>query len=51
MTKQELNELVETLISIRDRYELLRSDRDALADACNIIYHNIDILAEESEEA
>lgn len=51
MTKQELNELVEKIISIRDMYDMLRCDRDTLADACNIIYHNIDLLAEESEEA
>ena len=50
MTKAELNELVETIISIRDRYELCRSDRDALADACNIIYHNVEMLAEGETE-
>lgn len=50
MTKAELNELVEKIIAIRDLYDLQRSDRDALADACNIIYHNIDLLAEEGSE-
>ena len=45
MTELELGELVEKLISIRDFYELTRSDRDALADACNVIYKNIDLLA------
>lgn len=51
MTKAELNELVEKIITIRDMYKLLRCDRDALADACNVIYHNIDKLADkESEE-
>ena len=50
MTKAELNELVEQIIHIRDYYDLLRSDRDALADASNVIYHNIDRLAEEGAE-
>lgn len=50
MTKAELNELVETIISIRDRYDLNRSDRKSLADACNIIYHNINILAEDGDQ-
>ena len=50
MTKRELNELVESLIVIRDIYELSQSARDSIADACNIIYHNIDLLAEENEE-
>lgn len=50
MTKAELNELVEKLISIRDMYDMMRCDRDALADACNIIYHNINLLCEEDEE-
>ena len=47
MTKAELNELVERLIFIRDVFELSRSARDDIADACNIIYHNIDLLAED----
>lgn len=47
MTKAELNELIERIIVIRDTYPLIRSDRDALADACNIIYHNINLLCEE----
>ena len=50
MTKAELNKLVEQIIHIRDYYDFLRSDRDALADACNVIYHNIDRLAEEGAE-
>ena len=47
MTKMELNILVEQIISIRDRFPFDRSDRDALADACNVIYHNIDTLSDE----
>ena len=47
MTKQELNELVERIIAIRDDYNMSMSDRDALADAANVIYHNIKLLAEE----
>lgn len=47
MTKMELNILVEQIISIRDRYPFDRSDRDALADACNVIYHNIETIAED----
>ena len=46
----ELNGLVERIITIRDMYDLSRSDRDALADACNIIYHNIELLAEVGTE-
>lgn len=50
MTKQELNILVEDVISIRDiyRHVLSRTDRDALANVCNIIDNNIDKLAEEN---
>lgn len=51
MSKQELNELVEDLIAIRDRYDLSMTDRDVLADACNVIYHNIDLLAEQGADA
>ena len=47
MTKQELNELVEKIIYIRDHYGMSMSDRDSLADAANVIYHNIKLLAEE----
>ena len=47
MDKQELNVLVEKIIRIRDDYKMSMSDRDALADACNVIYHNIDTLAPE----
>jgi len=50
MTKAELNELVESLIVIRDIYNLSRDARDRIADACNVIYHNIDILAEDGQE-
>lgn len=37
----ELGELVEKLIRIKDRYEMLRQDRDAISDACNVIYHEL----------
>ena len=47
MTKAELNELVEQIIRIRDSYNMIRSDRDALADACNVIYDNIDKLSKD----
>lgn len=47
MTRMELNTLVEKIIRIRDDYPLSMSDRDALADACNVIYHNIDTLSDE----
>ena len=47
MTKAELNGLIERLIRIRDIYDFTRAERDDLADACNIIYHNIDALSEE----
>ena len=50
MTKQELNELVERLIAIRDIYNLPMSARDDIADACNVIYHNIEVLAEGDAE-
>jgi hypothetical protein len=49
MKKSELKELVEKLIWIRDNYNLLRSDKDALAYACNVIYNNIDKLSESDE--
>lgn len=44
LTNEDLNYLVEMLIRIRDRYEISREDRDYLADACNVIYYNIDKL-------
>ena len=47
MTRLELNMLVEQIISIRDRFPFDRSDRDALADACNVIYHNIGTLSDD----
>ena len=49
MTKAELNYLVERIIRIRDIYDFTRAERQDLADACNIIYKNIDILCEEGE--
>ena len=47
MTKMELNTLVEKLITIRDIYPLSMDARDALADACNEIYDNIETIAED----
>lgn len=49
MTKLELNILVEKLISLRDRYshEFSIEDSDILADASNVIYHNIDKIKED----
>ena len=51
MTKQELGTLVEEIIRIRDIYRdvLTRNERDTLADACNIIDQNINLLAEEND--
>ena len=49
MTKQELNELVEDVIRIRDDYSMSRRDRDTLATVCNLIDENIDALAERRE--
>lgn len=40
------NDLVEKVIRIRDHYDLSREDRDALADVCNLIDHNIKLLEE-----
>lgn len=44
---QEINELVESLIRIRDdhRDTLNRKELDDIADACNLIYHNRNMLA------
>lgn len=47
MTKVELNELVEKIIRIRDSYDFTRGERQDLADACNIIYHNINLLCDD----
>ena len=51
MTKAELNNLVERIIVIRDIYNLSRESRDILADACNVIYDNIDILADDNNHS
>lgn len=37
----ELGELVEKLIRIKDRYDMSLQDRDAISDACNVIYHEL----------
>ena len=39
--EQYANGLVEKVIYIRDHYDLSREDRDALADVCNLIDHNL----------
>ncbi len=49
MTKLEIATLEEKLIWIRDRYEMSMDDRDALADAINLITHNEDKLTEGEE--
>ena len=52
MTKQKLNEIIERIIWIRDGYDLTMAEREALADACNVIADNIHALAEDgSNEA
>lgn len=45
----ELCALVERLIIIKDSYDLLRSERDTISEACNILYHNRELLAEVNE--
>lgn len=49
MTKVELGTLVEDIIRIRDKYNLTMDDRDALAEAANTLYHNIELLVEKGE--
>ena len=44
--EQYANGLVEKVIYIRDHYDLSREDREALADVCNLIDHNIKLLEE-----
>ena len=50
MTRAELNELVEHIIRIRDINDFTRQERKDLADVCNIIYDNIDILQNEAPD-
>lgn len=50
MTRQEMNELVEKLIRIKDMNDLTRSERDAINDACNLIDHNIHIPISDAKE-
>ena len=49
MTKVELSTLVEKIIFIRDRHreELSQEELDDLADACNIINRNLEVLRED----
>lgn len=46
MTQYELNVLVEELINIRDRDDMSFKEKEVLADACNVIYKNINKLSE-----
>lgn len=46
MTKVEIGALVEKILWIRDHRDLDMEDREVLADACNLIYHHEDELAE-----
>lgn len=49
MTKLELSTLVEKIILIRDRHRrsLSQEELDDLADACNVINCNLEILRED----
>ena len=47
MTKLEIRTLEEKLIRIRDKCKMDEYDREALADAVNLIAHNEDKLAED----
>lgn len=46
MTRTEIGALVEMVIRIRDRYDMDRQDKDALADMCNLVAHNEAKLAD-----
>ena len=50
MSKAELDELVQDLTFIRNVFPLSPNARKRIADACNVIDDNIDVLAEESEK-
>lgn len=47
MSKAELNELVEDLIFIRDVFPMSSNARKRIADACNVIDGNLDVLADD----
>lgn len=47
MTKLEIRTLEEKLIRIRDKCKMDEYDREALADAVNLIAHNEDKLVED----
>lgn len=47
MTKRELNILVENLIWIKDNVPMSFESQNVIADASNVIYHNIDKIKEE----
>ena len=48
MTEKELKQLVEDLIRLRDKYrgQLPWEELDLIADACNVINHNIKKIAQ-----
>lgn len=48
MTEKELKQLVEDLIWLRDKYrgQLPWEDLDLIADACNVINHNVKKIAQ-----
>ena len=50
MTKLEIRSLEETLIRIRDQYGMDMYDRDALADAINLITHNEARLSDDEDK-
>lgn len=51
MNKQDIGALVEALIRIKDNNDLDRSERDSISDACNLLYHHRDIIAEAEEQS
>lgn len=46
MTQQEIKEMIEKLIQIRDKELDKRQDKDTLADVINLVEENIDKLKE-----
>lgn len=50
MTKLEIRSLEEILIRIRDQYGMDMYDRDALADAINLITHNEARLSDDEDK-
>lgn len=50
MTAFKINCLIETVISVRDKYPMNRDERGDLADVANLLYENIELLAEKKED-